>query len=654
MDPSDERVKADLRGGKKKRKHAGSCGCDAAYGDDGDYAAADEEDVIGAFAVAEAEPAADLSPDPRGTTVRRWKGLLAPIGVRTGDGRRFADNALSSRDLPIPVRWPRVDEGGHKSALTVGRVDGLDYGENGEVTGWGIIFDPDPVKLPRLKEDADEAWFLLGEKTLGPSVDLDDMEFHPLGDEFASEAKQEIEVTKGRISAITLVPIPAFSEARPFALDDLDADQYAEMTAVTASGVAAGMDALPVADVEWSPVDALFALGELDFEGAGALYSRGDEHLFPVAQLVAGALHLVPGAVADAVSMLAFHADDLAVPPGVQQAMRAELESLTAACGLPTPPWAQAALVAAAGLSAPTGAPPAALFMDPKLAGPTPIRIERTDAGWMHYSGHVAEWGVCHIGFPGRCVTAPSSRNGYAYFHVGSTDTADKGRIKTGKITLGGGHADTTMGFQAALNHYDDSGTAVADVRAGEDAYGIWVSGVVRPGVDASRLSELASAPLSGDWRHVGGGLELVAALAVNTPGFPVVSVRRRGADDFALVAAGSLTTKARQKAAEEGYALPDGSFPIRNVDELHKAVKLAGHAKDPAAAMAHIRKRAKALNAVSAIPDTWSVEAPDVAGLVRAEIAKDRRVRRAADSFAAAEALYARDRAAQAASVFA
>lgn len=584
-DPADERVKANL-GSRKKRKHMGSCGCDK---EDGEYAALTE-----AFAAAEAE--ADLSPDPRGTTVRRWKGLVAPYGVPTGDGRRFAAEALSSRDLPLPVKWQRTDSSGHSTAVTVGRIDGIDYTPDG-VEAWGIIFDPDREKLPRLAEDANEAYELLQQKVIGPSVDLDDMEFHPLGEpaEYAAEGKQEIEVTKGRISAITLVQIPAFAEARPFALDDLDADQYAEMTAVTAAGVAQGMDQLPVADVEWDAV-SLFAPGEFGLgDGAGALYSRGDEHLFPVAQLVDGELRLVPGAVADAVSVLAYHGDDLDVPPGAQQAMREELEALTAACGQPAPPWVMArrALVASGGRGSVAAPPPAALFADPKLPGPTPIRIERV-GDHLRYVGHVATWGVCHIGFPGQCVTAPRSRNGYAYFHVGSTDTADKGRIKTGKVTLGGGHADTSMGFQAALSHYDESGTAVVDARAGEDAYGIWMSGVVRPGVDERRLSELASAPLSGDWRHVGGGLELVAALAVNTPGFPVVQVHRRGADDLALVAAGVLVPE------------------------------------QPAA------------------PEEASVQT-----IVRAEFARYRRASRAANSFAQQEALYARERAAAAAGVF-
>ncbi|MGZ7296324.1 hypothetical protein ACXWQK_08760, partial [Streptococcus pyogenes] len=35
-------------------------------------------------------------------------------------------------------------------------------------------------------------------------------------------------------------------------------------------------------------------------------------------------------------------------------------------------------------------------------------------------------------------------------------------------------------------------------------------------------IREAATAPLSGDWRRVGNSLELVAALSVSTPGFPV------------------------------------------------------------------------------------------------------------------------------------
>lgn len=43
---------------------------------------------------------------------------------------------------------------------------------------------------------------------------------------------------------------------------------------------------------------------------------------------------------------------------------------------------------------------------------------------------------------------------------------------------------------------------------------------------------------------------------------------------------------------------MDDGSFPIPDKDALMRAIKLRGHAKDPAAALAHIKRRAKALGA--------------------------------------------------------
>lgn len=49
-----------------------------------------------------------------------------------------------------------------------------------------------------------------------------------------------------------------------------------------------------------------------------------------------------------------------------------------------------------------------------------------------------------------------------------------------------------------------------------------------------------------------------------------------------------------RAKLAHEGEALPDGSYPIRNCDDLRNAVHAYGRAKEShrAAVAAHIRKR--------------------------------------------------------------
>lgn len=75
------------------------------------------------------------------------------------------------------------------------------------------------------------------------------------------------------------------------------------------------------------------------------------------------------------------------------------------------------------------------------------------------------------------------------------------------------------------------------------------------------------------------------------------------------------FSAKERRTAAGSGAAMPDGSFPIKSVSDLHNAIKLAGNAKDPAKAKAHIKARAKALGASDQIPDTWKRDDSEVDG---------------------------------------
>lgn len=62
-----------------------------------------------------------------------------------------------------------------------------------------------------------------------------------------------------------------------------------------------------------------------------------------------------------------------------------------------------------------------------------------------------------------------------------------------------------------------------------------------------------------------------------------------------------------RTSMAEEGMALEDGSFPIKNVDDLKNAIMAYGRAKDKAKAKAHIMKRAEELDAADMIPESWT-----------------------------------------------
>lgn len=172
------------------------------------------------------------------------------------------------------------------------------------------------------------------------------------------------------------------------------------------------------------------------------------------------------------------------------------------------------ALIAAA---IPT-APPEAWFKDPGLTGPTALVIE--DDGRVY--GHIAAWGTCHIGQIGKCVEPPTSPSNYAYFRTGALQTAEGTSVAVGHLTMDTGHAGPRDSANQAAAHYDNTGYVFADVAAGEDAYGIWVAGSLRPGIPADRVRIARSAPISGDWRTIRGSLELVGALAVNVPGFPV------------------------------------------------------------------------------------------------------------------------------------
>jgi hypothetical protein len=187
----------------------------------------------------------------------RFQTMLAPIGLSTGDGRRFADGGITLDETPFPFEWARSREGGHDGAVVVGvvqeaavltvkdavaqgfvsadRAKGMDQAMSA-VWAKGEMFDGiDREAMPRLAEDVAEAMHLIGAGTLGPSVDLDSFEGVPVMEgsdepvtwedieahyeETGEEPKIELLVTAGRVRAATLVSIPAFAEtSRPLEL----------------------------------------------------------------------------------------------------------------------------------------------------------------------------------------------------------------------------------------------------------------------------------------------------------------------------------------------------------------------------------------------------------------------------------------------------
>jgi hypothetical protein len=392
---------------------------------------------------------------PAGAQTAPWNGVLAVEGITTGDGREFAPDALTWRDLPVPLRWNKEDSHGgapHTVAVNVGRIDSIErVGSELRATG---VFDLST-------DDGQTAYGKVRDQMLrGVSIDADsikdsDVEFvwpeDPNGDGESDEpdlfdllfAQPEKQIYKaGRISAATLCDIPAFAEAY-IALTDADG-------AVTAGGV---MDR-----AEWEAA----------------------------------------------------------------QREQAELRAVVAhaAAFTPAADW----------------------FGNPQLSLPTPITV---DASGRIY-GHAALFGTCHIGMSGTCVQPP--RESYHDYYLTGTVLCEDGVTVrgVGQITVGTGHAGLHADARAAAEHYDNTGTAVADVVTGNDSHGIWVAGCIRADADPAKVAALrASGQVSGDWRPIGGKLRLVALLAVNVPGFPVPRMRARvagGQQVMALVAAGQPT----------------------------------------------------------------------------------------------------------------
>jgi hypothetical protein len=170
--------------------------------------------------------------------------------------------------------------------------------------------------------------------------------------------------------------------------------------------------------------------------------------------------------------------------------------------------------------------PPAEWFSDPEFTGLTHVRVEEPVNGWRRFSGHLADWSRPHVSVGDGQVYAPRSRSGYQFFQtkpfrVMGVECAET--IKVGVVTVGGGHADTRMGWRLAAEHYDDPNHQGAVVVAGEDAFGPWIAGAVRADAPESLVRVLSHSDVSGDWRRIGGDMELVGIAAVNTAGFPVL-----------------------------------------------------------------------------------------------------------------------------------
>lgn len=233
-------------------------------------------------------------------------------------------------------------------------------------------------------------------------------------------------------------------------------------------------------------------------------------------------------------------------------------------------------------------------FDIPEPNTPTPLTYEKSGRVY----GHLALWGSCHTGFlngaVAECVQPPPSKTDYQQFHLGVLET-DGGDVRVGKITYATGHAPLSASAKVAADHYDHTGSVGAFVRATNGNVGIWVSGSVRSDITAEGFRDLRANPPSGDWRSLNRNLELVAALAVPVPGFPIpraevaLAASADGApeveslilppwmpeEEFALVA--SADYQERKHALRADLAMPS----VRDRSFLRRRAALSSSVED-------------------------------------------------------------------------
>lgn len=324
-------------------------------------------------------------------------------------------------------------------------------------------------------------------------------------------------------------------------------------------GVSIDADSIADADVEYVfPDDVNAGTGDGEDDLFEMLFAQPEKVIFHGGRIRAATLVDIPAFAEAYIALL--DAQGAVVAGGVP-VTEAEVEALAASEVDEQAPKPRALhVVTAAGEP---WKPPAAWFADPGLSLPTPITV--TDDGRVY--GHAAQWGSCHIGQDEVCVQPPHEEE-HPYYRTGEVVCADGARVAVGQITVGTGHAPLHYGAVPAAEHYDNTGAAVADVAVGNDANGIWVAGVVRPGADPLKVYELqAAGQVSGDWRRIGGQLRLVGLLAVNVPGFPVPKMRARVASG---AGAGEKTVKALVAAGR-----PTVSWGRSQADMEREAVRI-------------------------------------------------------------------------------
>lgn len=458
-------------------------------------------------------------------------GVLAPEGVESGDGREFAEYALTRRSpLRLPLSWQKVMRSGHDGSMVVGSIDRMMRDQDGLIHWEGELLASD--------EASEFMDLLVHFGKFGVSIDGDKASMN-------NDVRDKMMFDAARISGATACAIPAFQEAY------ISIGPHPDMPEDSSDD---GSVLVAGARSNWhGPITADDAENMVFKRGKGWVThpkrtrrihrywtEKGQPGYAKIRWGTNGDWTRCTILVGEKIAKNSpeklryikricaqWHNDALGYWPGEydrpgnpKSATKASTATAQAPDGLEFDAEGQGWEVVLTSSAKVKSHPPLAYFHRHEDGGP--LRIEEPDEfGIRRVYGYAAYWGVCHVGMDGVCVEPPRSySDDYTDFHLGRTRT-DEGFVPTGVLTYGVGHrdADQILAESPEQAFFDNTNNAWAAVRVGEDDTGIWFSGVVLPGIPEDHLTKIAaSGQVSGEWLRG----EMRACLTVNTSGFPI------------------------------------------------------------------------------------------------------------------------------------
>jgi 8-oxo-dGTP pyrophosphatase MutT (NUDIX family) len=476
-------------------------------------------------------------------------GVVAPEDVPTGDNRGFNAGSMTRRPMRLPFSDQRVAIGGHDGSVVVGSVDRL-MRKDGLIHWEGLLMPSDET------EDLIARMEFFGGR-YGVSVDGDNGRLDK--DKTAKTGQMWFEAV--RASGLTSCAIPAFHEAyvafgyHPEMPED-DSDAVLAASGLASEDIVGGritFDRGPgwVTNPKETKTihDYWTKKGEVGYAkigwGTPGDFRRAEKLIGEkIAKNSPEKMRFLKQIIAQwHYDALGYWPGDLGKPgnaPDTPENRRRAARHAATSKGIEINEdgsgWET--VFTASGKKV---AVPLSYFDRHPETGATVID-EPDENGFRRTYGYAAEWGVCHIGYSGRCVEPPrTGSDAYPEFHLGRTKT-DQGYINTGVLTYLVEHrdAETILSETAEQAHFDNVANAWAAVRVGEDERGIWFSGYVLPGIPDEDCTLIeATGQVSGEWKY--GALR--GCQSVNVPGYPVLRSSAAFDDEGNVTALVAVTT---------------------------------------------------------------------------------------------------------------